>query len=132
MLNCFFFQAEDGIRDLYVTGVQTCALPIFAALTTACLGSGGGALAWSYQEATSAASTSGWNCTPRTLPNRNAWLGAWPPQASRSAPGGRSKTSWCEENTSTSESSAPSTGSARPLRVKASGIQPYSGPRGEG
>src|SRR5690349_732565 len=27
--NIFFFQAEDGIRDLYVTGVQTCALPIF-------------------------------------------------------------------------------------------------------
>src|SRR5690349_22371630 len=25
----FFFQAEDGIRYLYVTGVQTCALPIF-------------------------------------------------------------------------------------------------------
>src|SRR5690349_15060982 len=24
----FFFQAEDGLRDLYVTGVQTCALPI--------------------------------------------------------------------------------------------------------
>src|SRR5215471_17068159 len=24
----FFFQAEDGIRDLYVTGVQTCAIPI--------------------------------------------------------------------------------------------------------
>src|SRR2546430_13083189 len=29
-LNCFFFfQAEDGIRDLTVTGVQTCALPIY-------------------------------------------------------------------------------------------------------
>src|SRR5204862_503541 len=28
----FFFQAEDGIRDLYVTGVQTCALPIFQAV----------------------------------------------------------------------------------------------------
>src|SRR3990167_5915513 len=29
-LCCFvFFQAEDGIRDLTVTGVQTCALPIF-------------------------------------------------------------------------------------------------------
>src|SRR5207248_5697116 len=27
----FFFQAEDGIRDRTVTGVQTCALPIFAA-----------------------------------------------------------------------------------------------------
>src|SRR5699024_11371619 len=26
---CFFFQAEDGIRDRNVTGVQTCALPIF-------------------------------------------------------------------------------------------------------
>src|SRR5690606_40980212 len=25
----FFFQAEDGIRDFHVTGVQTCALPIF-------------------------------------------------------------------------------------------------------
>src|SRR5699024_12165203 len=27
-LLCFFFQAEDGIRDRNVTGVQTCALPI--------------------------------------------------------------------------------------------------------
>src|SRR3712207_9581736 len=26
----FFFQAEDGIRDIGVTGVQTCALPIWA------------------------------------------------------------------------------------------------------
>src|SRR5256886_9413124 len=30
----FFFQAEDGIRDLTVTGVQTCALPICTYLTT--------------------------------------------------------------------------------------------------
>ena len=28
----FFFQAEDGIRDRLVTGVQTCALPIFVKL----------------------------------------------------------------------------------------------------
>src|SRR5256885_6554269 len=28
----FFFQAEDGIRDYKVTGVQTCALPIFMAI----------------------------------------------------------------------------------------------------
>src|SRR2546425_3805780 len=28
-LAIFFFQAEDGIRDKLVTGVQTCALPIF-------------------------------------------------------------------------------------------------------
>src|SRR5207244_10328213 len=30
ILFVFFFQAEDGIRDDLVTGVQTCALPIFA------------------------------------------------------------------------------------------------------
>src|SRR5690606_10328290 len=28
----FFFQAEDGIRDFHVTGVQTCALPIFSSV----------------------------------------------------------------------------------------------------
>src|SRR5690625_6139174 len=28
LLQIFFFQAEDGIRDGHVTGVQTCALPI--------------------------------------------------------------------------------------------------------
>src|SRR5256885_8553526 len=31
----FFFQAEDGIRDYKVTGVQTCALPILQALVLA-------------------------------------------------------------------------------------------------
>ena len=30
LLFFFFFQAEDGIRDHCVTGVQTCALPIFS------------------------------------------------------------------------------------------------------
>src|SRR5699024_12064354 len=29
----FFFQAEDGIRDRNVTGVQTCALPIYQSLS---------------------------------------------------------------------------------------------------
>src|SRR5690606_39326279 len=31
---CFFFQAEDGIRDFHVTGVQTCALPILKGYAT--------------------------------------------------------------------------------------------------
>src|SRR5690606_21267956 len=31
----FFLQAEDGIRDFHVTGVQTCALPIFERITVA-------------------------------------------------------------------------------------------------
>src|SRR3712207_7222025 len=32
----FFFQAEDGIRDIGVTGVQTCALPICVIAVTPC------------------------------------------------------------------------------------------------
>src|SRR5207253_3587331 len=35
----FFFQAEDGIRDGHVTGVQTCALPIFPILDACFAGS---------------------------------------------------------------------------------------------
>src|SRR5690606_39691414 len=35
LLSCFFFfQAEDGIRDFHVTGVQTCALPIWPSSAT--------------------------------------------------------------------------------------------------
>src|SRR5256885_4690542 len=34
MYVCFFFQAEDGIRDYKVTGVQTCALPISISKTS--------------------------------------------------------------------------------------------------
>src|SRR5256885_2774761 len=36
----FFFQAEDGIRDYKVTGVQTCALPILAFLSLVPLSEG--------------------------------------------------------------------------------------------
>src|SRR5690554_7665508 len=32
----FFFQAEDGIRDADVTGVQTCALPIYTTRPSTC------------------------------------------------------------------------------------------------
>src|SRR5690348_18388994 len=35
-MGVFFFQAEDGIRDGRVTGVQTCALPICACETCGC------------------------------------------------------------------------------------------------
>src|SRR2546430_15946808 len=41
----FFFQAEDGIRDLTVTGVQTCALPIFGD-GVGCESCHGGAVDW--------------------------------------------------------------------------------------
>src|SRR6202044_2516205 len=42
---CFFFQAEDGIRDFHVTGVQTCALPIL----NAALGRSLRARAWKWK-----------------------------------------------------------------------------------
>src|SRR6266508_2134966 len=38
LLHLFFFQAEDGIRDGHVTGVQTCALPICLLLEAVRLG----------------------------------------------------------------------------------------------
>src|SRR5690606_40860794 len=38
----FFFQAEDGIRDFHVTGVQTCALPILPRGTRRSRGTLGG------------------------------------------------------------------------------------------
>src|SRR5690606_39484825 len=34
----FFFQAEDGIRDFHVTGVQTCALPISLGIVSGATG----------------------------------------------------------------------------------------------
>src|SRR5690349_24860615 len=43
----FFFQAEDGIRDLYVTGVQTCALPI---LSSQCLTEAMAPTHWWYSQ----------------------------------------------------------------------------------
>src|SRR2546430_16348361 len=57
-----FFQAEEGIRDLTVTGVQTCALPIFNTLLSVrvgsrpdvsprTLGAGGGVCDWQYLSA---------------------------------------------------------------------------------
>src|SRR5256885_8561313 len=42
----FFFQAEDGIRDYKVTGVQTCALPISCALRDAAMFPRPGSSAW--------------------------------------------------------------------------------------
>src|SRR6266481_6484612 len=56
----FFFQAEDGIRDGTVTGVQTCALPIFADLKGKAIGvTAPGATTWLL--ARMLAKQQGWN-----------------------------------------------------------------------
>src|SRR5690606_40044154 len=44
LVSCFFFQAEDGIRDFHVTGVQTCALPIYLLAARSCRRLGRGLL----------------------------------------------------------------------------------------
>src|SRR3712207_8823741 len=45
-LSVFCFQAEDGIRDIGVTGVQTCALPISGTATSWCVGASSGHDRW--------------------------------------------------------------------------------------
>src|SRR3712207_8394693 len=50
VIDVFFFQAEDGIRDIGVTGVQTCALPILQAVAAVVIGGvaifGGSGTVW--------------------------------------------------------------------------------------
>src|SRR5947207_12980812 len=47
----FFFQAEDGIRDHCVTGVQTCALPIFVRMSAVVSAAYGVGLGWRPDDA---------------------------------------------------------------------------------
>src|SRR5256885_13001986 len=61
IVSFFFFQAEDGIRDYKVTGVQTCALPIYAPTNGSGIASYqfGQSLFAGYSKITSFASTNG-------------------------------------------------------------------------
>src|SRR5690606_39837740 len=61
VLLLFFFQAEDGIRDFHVTGVQTCALPISPQTTCTVLVP---SLTWH----TRSLSASGWGLAEITSP----------------------------------------------------------------
>src|SRR5256886_12456850 len=81
VVSVFFFQAEDGIRDLTVTGVQTCALPISARHLPDVLkkvldgasqaGDGGGyRLHLTYEEATALNELCSWNVHTRSEERR--------------------------------------------------------------
>src|SRR5216683_4910634 len=68
----FFFQAEDGIRDLIVTGVQTCALPIWRRAKVS-VSDSRGTLYWSRRAGLTAAGRSeerrvGKECRSRRSP----------------------------------------------------------------
>src|SRR2546430_11081061 len=71
----FFFQAEDGIRDLTVTGVQTCALPI-----SRTAGPGSRAAAWGCRRPRPRAAFP----ASRTTGSR-ASRGPWPRRAGRTS-----------------------------------------------
>src|SRR5256884_1505343 len=70
ILYFFFFQAEDGIRDVAVTGVQTCALPISVAAVAA------------------AATRSARPLRPRLRPRRSRRAPRRPPSRSRPSSSG--------------------------------------------
>src|SRR2546426_9783785 len=73
---CFFFQAEDGIRDYKVTGVQTCALPISAGTRAR--------MATAYMlMVTSAAGPSRWAPRMRRVPSSTRTLNPEPPSPRR-------------------------------------------------
>src|SRR5260370_26109156 len=74
----FFFQAEDGIRDSSVTGVQTCALPIYGAHVRG-LGLQGRLHTWKGAEATLKPKPTNMSAVATyartgTLPERSTWL----------------------------------------------------------
>src|SRR5215204_484875 len=56
----FFFQAEDGIRDHCVTGVQTCALPISPASRASAAATSWSAGTWRTSASRSGSGTAAW------------------------------------------------------------------------
>src|SRR5437016_11927463 len=131
----FFFQAEDGIRDWSVTGVQTCALPIspprprWARSTGArCARSSTSAPSWRSSRARTA-----W-CTSRSLPTSGC---ARSPTSSRRATSSRSRCSrWTgrersgspERKRSRSRSSRRRSGSGMQVTRLTNGVRVLSEP----
>src|SRR2546422_1261197 len=76
----FFFQAEDGIRDVAVTGVQTCALPIsrYGVSTRSAIGS---ISSQRTPERLIPVSISRWNAPPPAPRAIQAWMLAPSPSA---------------------------------------------------
>src|SRR6266542_579346 len=75
----FFFQAEDGIRDATVTGVQTCALPISRGVERADVdGHGDDAAGDDLRAVQDSAVRAGRRLAPRDVRNRRElWLTQW-------------------------------------------------------
>src|SRR5688500_19826986 len=80
VLSVFFFQAEDGIRDYKVTGVQTCALPISSRQARAA--SGAEVLTTEAASASASAARRSGATTRLTSPSRRASSAPSPSPAS--------------------------------------------------
>src|SRR3712207_9383315 len=65
LLFLFFFQAEDGIRDIGVTGVQTCALPICPDHAARDAGSGAACARWALPAGRSSVTSAPIHPTPQ-------------------------------------------------------------------
>src|SRR2546425_1297856 len=90
MITVFFFQAEDGIRDKLVTGVQTCALPIW--LVWAFSGSGLGQES-DQERAGGMARIEDWNLLPAGASGADGeWAGNPNRQAVSALAGGADRT----------------------------------------
>src|SRR5207249_5526080 len=72
----FFFQAEDGIRDRNVTGVQTCALPIWATASSPRTRHRAARAARAWRAARICATTS-CSLTARTVSSSRSPHGSW-------------------------------------------------------
>src|SRR5207244_8248692 len=70
----FFFQAEDGIRDDLVTGVQTCALPISSSARRARGGGRGISYETSHAQRISSTTCTGPSARISPLPTASKWF----------------------------------------------------------
>src|SRR3712207_8930588 len=87
LLFFFFFQAEDGIRDISVTGVQTCALPIF--IKPGRPWTNGKAERFNRTLQTEWAYATAWSCNDQRTAALDGWLTHYNTSRSHSALGGR-------------------------------------------
>src|SRR5690606_8303458 len=102
----FFFQAEDGIRDFHVTGVQTCALPISSPSPASARGPPTSSPCAPSATPTpscpptsaSAAPPATWACPPHRPPS--------PPARRPGGPGGPTRSSTCGRRTATRSTSS--------------------------
>src|SRR5256885_11806360 len=81
----FFFQAEDGIRDYKVTGVQTCALPI----------SGWRCPRWSYSRPSHCTS---WSTRRSSATSAGSSWPAWPSRSEERRVGKEGRTRWSPDH----------------------------------